>query len=473
MSIALVWACGAGTASARQPSAPVTIEEVGTVAAVLRPFKDVDVDIPVELRGTTDAAVTVKVPVLLSLKRDTGAGAVTIRTAVEVLRNDKPVTGVVQLAAYERATFVVRLKGLSTAGTYSAQIVTGTATGAEVKTAVSVKVRSSTAIAAGLILLGVVLSGILKYLVGAYRDSLRTRSRLGLLTLRLRQVRDSLGDLDEQHRRVVDSVADQLEELRIRQTADDRPTAAQLDECGRKIPGVRAYVLCDRRIPPAADQALRNKLVEVKEWLDTPVDASDIKSRREGAEIALTDLAKAANALASPLARQITETRATADRELAAAEQAGEAEKIAGFTTAQQKLDDALRLVVSDQVAARKHLDDALAICRQHGGLAGPMAQVDQPAPPVEDDVVVDVSDPLRGLGTESRRADLVVTALVAVVAVLLGLQLLYVNYLAWGSSLDKITAFLWGLGLHPVGGVVFSGLDGLRERISSGQPQQ
>lgn len=473
VAIALVWACGAGTASAGQPSAPVTVEEVGTVADVLPPAGDVDVDVPVELRGTTDAAVTLKAPVLLSLKRDTGAGAVTIRTAVEVLRDDQPVTGTVQLAAYERATFVVRLKGLSRAGTYSAQIAVGTATGAEVKTTVSVKLRSSTVIAAGLILLGVVLSGILKYLVGTYRDSLRTRGRIGLLTLRLRQVRDSLGDLDDQHRRVVDSVADQLEELRIRQAADDRPTAAQLDECGRKIPGVRSYVLCDRRMPPVADQALRDELVEVKEWLDTPVDASDIKTRREHAETALTNLAKALNALASPVARKITDARATVEHLLAEAARTGATERINDFTTARRKLDDALRLVVSDQEEARKHLVDALAICRQHEEPTRPTVLGDQPAPPAEEEVPVDLSDPLRGLGSKSRRADLVVTALVAVVAVLLGLQLLYVNYLAWGSSLDKITAFLWGLGLHPVGGVVFSGLDGLRERISSGQAKE
>lgn len=62
---------------------------------------------------------------------------------------------------------------------------------------------------------------------------------------------------------------------------------------------------------------------------------------------------------------------------------------------------------------------------------------------------------------------DVLMTAILAVVAVLLGLQILYLPEPAWGNASHLLIAVLWGLGLHPVGGAVFGGLQGIRDRIS------
>jgi hypothetical protein len=54
----------------------------------------------------------------------------------------------------------------------------------------------------------------------------------------------------------------------------------------------------------------------------------------------------------------------------------------------------------------------------------------------------------------------------VAIVAVVLGLQLLWVNDATWGSWGDHVTAFLWGLGLHQVSGAAFAGPTALQQQI-------
>lgn len=55
--------------------------------------------------------------------------------------------------------------------------------------------------------------------------------------------------------------------------------------------------------------------------------------------------------------------------------------------------------------------------------------------------------------------------------AVVVGLQLLWQGDTAWGDFGDCIAAFLWGAGLQQVGGVTFDGLTGFGERVGKPAP--
>jgi hypothetical protein len=64
------------------------------------------------------------------------------------------------------------------------------------------------------------------------------------------------------------------------------------------------------------------------------------------------------------------------------------------------------------------------------------------------------------------RRLDKVVTFIIFLVAVALGLYMLWINNPTWGGWGDWLTAVLWGLGLHQVAGTSFD-LSGLRDRLA------
>ncbi|WP_281899719.1 hypothetical protein [Phytohabitans aurantiacus] len=63
---------------------------------------------------------------------------------------------------------------------------------------------------------------------------------------------------------------------------------------------------------------------------------------------------------------------------------------------------------------------------------------------------------------------DSLTNAVILVVAVGLGLFLLFVPDASWGGLEDWLTAILWGLGLHQVGDSVFGGFSGLRRQFAT-----
>ncbi len=64
---------------------------------------------------------------------------------------------------------------------------------------------------------------------------------------------------------------------------------------------------------------------------------------------------------------------------------------------------------------------------------------------------------------------DLVFTLAVLLIAVFLGLKLLWAGNATWGGWDAYLSAVLWGLGLHQVSGAAFEGLQGLAGKFSSG----
>jgi len=67
---------------------------------------------------------------------------------------------------------------------------------------------------------------------------------------------------------------------------------------------------------------------------------------------------------------------------------------------------------------------------------------------------------PVADLDKKIKRGELIVVWVAGVVAVLLGVKLLWVPSPTWGAPSDWITAILWGLGLHQVSGAVMGQFD-------------
>ncbi len=164
------------------------------------------------------------------------------------------------------------------------------------------------------------------------------------------------------------------------------------------------------------------------------------------------------------------------------AEHVASAEKIAAVM--QQAAADAKAGKLSEaQTAFDGAMQDFAAMKKTLNGLGVPMSSSADPLPSA---VGAAPGEALGGGGTvvsvDERRErrlpsrgfllflttsiDLLVLAVALVVAVLLGLQLLWQNNPIWGSSNDYIVAFLWGLGLHQISGTAFEGVTGLAEKL-------
>lgn len=73
--------------------------------------------------------------------------------------------------------------------------------------------------------------------------------------------------------------------------------------------------------------------------------------------------------------------------------------------------------------------------------------RADATAPPTDEKVVALAFIRLQ----RGACAELAVNTIIVMIAVLLGLQTLYINDLTWGSPASIMIALLWGLGLHQV----------------------
>lgn len=456
-----------GPVSAQAQTGPsFTVRDVGTVSGVLG-WRGADLELPLALKELSGQAVDLTVPVLVSLERDTKTGPVTVVPgAVEVVNDGAPIT-TLRLAPHERTTVFVRVRGLHDVGTYTGQFAVSAA-GVEVTSALTLKVRRPFVVAALLILLGVVVSAVLLQFTGAYRDGLRMQGGVELLALRLKQALDALPDTDDaEAKKVVDSVRRQVEELKLRLESESPPTQQQLRECEQKVAALRAYVSCAVALS-GVDEAHRNFEL-TRQWFECPVDDEDISKLREAGEKALADLAELANTLASALGRSIFELRKEIDSTLAQVARTGRTDLVPALNSAREELDKSAAALVNDRAAAQQHYEAAAQICADIGKQQGltmgiPVQGENAGANAVEG---VKAPNPLRKTGLRAKYVDFLVTAIVGVIAVVLGLQLLWVDQLAWGTPYDLIVAFLWGLGLHPVGGTVFGGLQGLRDKIT------
>lgn len=172
--------------------------------------------------------------------------------------------------------------------------------------------------------------------------------------------------------------------------------------------------------------------------------------------------------------------------------------QLASLQAAEQALDEAqqqvkaqnLNMASTQYEDARKQLE-AIGAAQQRGVFLGhptaktatsigPLAAalpggVPEPAPgatPIRPIARLSLDLPtVQWLNWSVVLVEAVLAAAVFVVAVLLGLNLLWVNSLTWGGWGAYVVAFLWGLGLHQISGQAFVGIMGLREQIAGAAP--
>jgi hypothetical protein len=72
-------------------------------------------------------------------------------------------------------------------------------------------------------------------------------------------------------------------------------------------------------------------------------------------------------------------------------------------------------------------------------------------------------------LQSRLRKIEIVNTLLATFVALVLGLQFLYVSHDTWGSFADAAAAIIWGLGVQQLSGQAFGGVRGLQDQLQGG----
>lgn len=74
----------------------------------------------------------------------------------------------------------------------------------------------------------------------------------------------------------------------------------------------------------------------------------------------------------------------------------------------------------------------------------------------------------MKDLGRRIQRGDYTITLVAGLLAVVLGLQALWIGNPGWGGLQDGLIALLWGFGLHQGAAGTFQGVAGLRRQIST-----
>lgn len=517
------------TVPAVDQTTPLSVEDPGTALGTLRwGLRKTDVTLRVQLHEISGRTLLINSSRLLSLTRDTSAGSV----AADFDAVDVSPRGTIRLGPYQYADLLVRIRGLGDAAKYTGRLAISTSDGPGVTVPVTVLVRQTWWVAALLIMLGVVTSGMTRYYLTTYRGSLDSQRRLALLADGLDRSIGEPGTLSAGEQFVARRVIEQISGLRGRLAAGERPADQEVLFVGRKAETLPIYLRMRQVVHAAGSPPdAAGYLSTIEEWLVAPDAGGTGQAMDTAAADALTSLLRWRDAMtpmaladlidrmreaveptAPPAGVEPTDWNDLRNQVIAMDGQVDEAayrrlqERFlslvirglrrqidhwiaqADGSPSPQELETAGREIkLADEALQAGHLDAAhghYETARIHcgvwkggqGALMGTGWRI-APAPgPFHADAVkvATFDQPAVRLPTAKetrrtlRRADATVTGVVAVVAVILGLQLLYFNQWTWGTPLDWITALLWGLGLQPVGGTLFGGLAGLRERLAT-----
>lgn len=426
--------------------------------------------------------------------------------------------------------------GVHRAGTYEIDLRGSTLGADPVDVTVKVLVRDSIVVAAALILLGSVLSALLRWWIGGARDHLGARVRVDALRTRHgevtgrwdpsgtpRAVADGVGRMiarlavEARLRGADPAVTTAVTDLQVRvelldQWLDAADAAYQsgtppnepvetelrkasdvllrreaLDDDARAVFDTaleQARALLDSSVAQHREQELGRILgqaepplffTDQQEWDQWREQRQHtLVAAQGGPNARLATVDRVYGTVVADLTRRLTEYLRDQEviavhrgrnelsrelRDLVGRGQAAQAEIAAGRTDAAVTTYEQL---LTDYEPVRRELD-AAGLSMSGPGQAGPMQL--QPGPePAQFTPTPAASDPAN---TPARRkailwlGDSSAGVIVALVTVLLGLLVLYLPDPAWGSDMDWLTAFLWGLGLYQVGGAASQGLQG------------
>lgn len=440
---------------------------------------------------------------------------------------DEPVTA---LETGPRGTAVVTtsLGGLRQAGKYEVRL-RGTSPGtAPVDATVKVLVRNSWLQAAMFILLGTLVSWVLRWWLKGGRRRIAVRAGAEALDKQLQRVLDARGDLPDARRPVVDRVRSMIGNLRNRADGPGDPAdleaavtdlrtrlrlldqwldvALTADRSGsaaaaEKLDAAKAVILQPARLDTAAEDQAATHLNDARDLLDAgvarhraeQVDALLARNQpplgyQAQAWAAWQNATKRRLATAgtgSPRQMVIDDIYAEALQDMArqvrdkavslanAAPTQEEKDKLKGLA---DRAGPIIEMAAAFRLrAAHQAYDDLVAdylnlvptpagqkMSAQQTGVE-PITLTSTPDPATFAAATQVHSNNRRWLTAGDGLAFAVLTA----IAVTLGLVALYLNNPIWGTPMDQITAFLWGMGLYQVGGAASDGIEGLRKKIA------
>jgi hypothetical protein len=102
------------------------------------------------------------------------------------------------------------------------------------------------------------------------------------------------------------------------------------------------------------------------------------------------------------------------------------------------------------------------------GGSVSPAVRDNPDRMPDARAAALTAADQLRHLRASIKHGDWLFTLSVALISVLLGLKVLWIDDAGWGGLEDVLIALLWGLGLHQGSSGAFEGIAGLKTRLTS-----
>jgi hypothetical protein len=408
------------------------------------------------LQETEGKALSLAVPELSSLieARGTETKTVAVTPAAKLVLGDANAPSdakTIELAPGQSRNVSFRLEPLPGPGKYDAKVRFAAADALPVEKAVTLYLRHPWWLAAGLIAVGVLASWLLKYWVSQEQPRLRLLEQASRLAPELdAALRPS--DLDADERQLGEATRERLARLlsSISQGAAGTDVAA-VNLMALRISVVRNWIIMHRSVRQVSSDVVRQQFFGELEPIrdDLGGDGIDDAGLRthETTLRTMPSRLKAAvrkQSLAIQLEQMMKELsdpnkEAALRSDVQALLDKGDLE--AAAARMQREQEDIL-LSRAKKVAATGGPMGSAQTASLRAALANPYAGF---STPVLDQALSLTFERLRrGLATE-----IVVNAIIAGIAVLLGMKALYLDDLAWGGFGAGITAFVWGLGLH------------------------
>jgi hypothetical protein len=231
----------------------VAVEPIATVQSRMRwGFRPTDVDLRLLLRETNGQRVVLDAPALASLTRDARGGSVAARfDDVRLLVGGRPVTAV-RLEPSQALEVTLRIANLAEPGKYTGSLRVASPDGSALTSPIAILLHQGMLMAGLAILLGVLISVVLRWYLVSYRPALTSQLRLSRLAESLETALRQLVPI-EQELPVVAAVKEQIATLRLQYLRRERSGEDDLTAAADKATGLPRWIRLRRRVGAAGD----------------------------------------------------------------------------------------------------------------------------------------------------------------------------------------------------------------------------